>query len=39
MALFEADGGAWKLIVIQRIKEYLEEALNGNPERGITILA
>lgn len=39
MALFEADGGAWKLIVIQRIKEYLEEALKGSPEREITILA
>jgi len=26
-ALFEADGGAWKLEAIQRIKEYLAEAL------------
>lgn len=40
MALFEADGGAWKLIVIQRIKEYLTEALKGSGEtEKITILA
>ncbi|WP_420841227.1 hypothetical protein [Evansella clarkii] len=26
-ALFEADGGAWKIKAMQRIKEYLEEEL------------
>lgn len=40
MALFEADGGAWKLVVIQRIKEYLTEAMEEDPNtRNITILA
>lgn len=39
MALFEADGGAWKLIVIQRIKEYLENSLENTPAKDITILA
>lgn len=27
--IFEADGGAWKLKAIKRIKEYLEEELSG----------
>jgi len=40
MALFEADGGTWKLVLIQRIKEYLQEALKGDKyTRNITILA
>jgi hypothetical protein len=26
-ALFEADGGAWKIKAMKRIKEYLEEEL------------
>lgn len=30
MALFEADGGAWKNEGMIRIKEYLEEALSGS---------
>ena len=29
MALFEADGGAWKNEAMLRIKDYLEEALSG----------
>lgn len=28
-ALYEADGGAWKIHAMRRIKEYLEVALNG----------
>lgn len=39
MALFEADGGAWRLIATQRIKEYLENSLKNTPAKDITILA
>ncbi|MBO5100581.1 MAG: hypothetical protein J6B63_04655 [Treponema sp.] len=40
MALFEADGGAWRLIAVQRIKEYLEKELGENPDtKDIVILA
>lgn len=35
-ALFEADGGAWKLEAAQRIKTYLEEAFK---DTGVVILA
>lgn len=35
-ALFEADGGAWKIEATQRIKEYLEEAFK---DTGVVILA
>ncbi|MED0736252.1 hypothetical protein [Aneurinibacillus thermoaerophilus] len=33
-ALFEADGGAWKLTVMRNIKQYLEEALKQEIESG-----
>lgn len=33
-ALFEADGGAWKLEAMKNIKEYLEEALAAEIEAG-----
>lgn len=29
-ALYEADGGAWKLDAMKAIKAYLEEALSGS---------
>lgn len=35
-ALFEADGGTWKIEATQRIKEYLEEAFK---DTGVVILA
>jgi len=42
-ALFEADGGAWKVQAIQNIADYLNEhltnALDGNWRERITILA
>lgn len=39
-ALFEADGGAWKLDAINNIKEYLLESLSLEVESGkITIIA
>lgn len=39
-ALFEADGGSWKLTAIARIKEYLLNALSKEIESGaITIIA
>jgi hypothetical protein len=39
-ALFEADGGAWKLVAMQRIKVYLEEALKEEIEAGnIVVIA
>jgi len=28
-ALFEADGGAWRIEAMKRIKAYLEEQLSG----------
>ena len=28
-ALFEADGGAWGILAMDRIKRYLQEALSG----------
>lgn len=28
-ALFEADGGAWRLVAMENIKEYLERELEG----------
>jgi hypothetical protein len=36
-ALFEADGGAWKLNAMENIKEYLERALEGMEQ--FTIIA
>lgn len=36
-ALFEADGGAWKLHAMESIQEYLEEQLNGVD--GFTIIS
>jgi hypothetical protein len=39
-ALFEADGGAWKLTAMYRIKAYLEEELHWEIENGkIVIIA
>lgn len=39
-ALFEADGGAWKLTAIARIKDYLQEALAEQISDGkVTIIA
>lgn len=39
-ALFEADGGAWKLVAVQSIKEYLASALQNLPdEMSFTILS
>ncbi len=31
-ALFEADGGAWEMEAMKRIKMYLEESLDGNEQ-------
>lgn len=31
-AIFEADGGAWKMDATQAIKEYLQRELNGMPQ-------
>lgn len=36
-ALYEADGGAWKLDAMQKIKEYLKQQLDGVD--GFTIIA
>lgn len=36
-ALFEADGGAWKLHAMESIQEYLEEQLKGVD--GFTIIS
>lgn len=36
-ALFEADGGAWKIEAMQRIKEYLQDALEEVKEGFIVI--
>jgi hypothetical protein len=39
-ALFEADGGAWKLTAMRHIKEYLEASLNEEIQAGkIVIIA
>lgn len=39
-ALFEADGGAWKLTAIARIKDYLHAALGNEISNGrVTIIA
>jgi len=35
-ALFEADGGAWRLEAMQRVKKYLEQQLTGT---GIKVIA
>lgn len=35
-ALFEADGGAWKMEAMSRIKNYLEDSLDGIP--GFTVI-
>ncbi len=39
MALFEADGGAWRNVAIKRIKEYLEKEIKEAGIEGVTILA
>lgn len=31
-AVFEADGGAWKMDATQAIKEYLQRELDGMPQ-------
>ncbi len=31
LALFEADGGAWKLVAMQRVREYLTKAIKDVP--------
>jgi hypothetical protein len=38
-ALFEADGGFWKLTAVQRIKDYIANALADNKIEGISIIA
>ncbi|MGR6765377.1 hypothetical protein [Paenibacillus maysiensis] len=39
-ALFEADGGAWKLQAMASIKEFLEKELKNEIESGfVTIIA
>lgn len=35
-ALFEADGGAWKIEAMQRVKEFLEDKLVGT---GVKVIA
>lgn len=37
-ALFEADGGAWKLAAMQSIKEYLKKALQKDIEAGSIVI-
>lgn len=39
MALFEADGGAWRLEAIQRIKKFFEEKFKEHDITEVTILA
>lgn len=39
MALFEADGGAWRMKTIERIKVWLEKEIKENNLNNITILA
>ena len=39
MALFEADGGAWRMKTIERIKAWLEKEIKENNLKNITILA
>lgn len=39
-ALFEADGGIWKHVAMERIHEYLTQSLNEYVEKGsVTIIA
>jgi hypothetical protein len=38
-ALFEADGGVWKLTAVQRIKDYIVNALDDNGIEGISVIA
>lgn len=35
-ALFEADGGAWKIEAMQRVKEFLKDKLVGT---GVKVIA
>lgn len=37
-ALFEADGGAWKLAAMKSVKEYLEQALKTEIENGKVVI-
>lgn len=37
-ALFEADGGAWKLEAMQRIKQYLQDELQAGIEAGKLVI-
>jgi len=37
-ALFEADGGAWKIIAIREIKQYLTESLSKRVEAGEVVI-
>lgn len=37
-ALFEADGGAWKIVAIREIKSYLETALRERVEAGQVVI-
>ena len=37
-AIFEADGGAWKLAAVRNIKKYLEEKLKEQVESGRIII-
>jgi hypothetical protein len=38
--LFEADGGIWKHVAMERIHEYLTQSLNEYVEKGsVTIIA
>ena len=39
MALFEADGGAWEMETIQRIKIYLESQIKEHGIENVTLLA
>lgn len=39
MALFEADGGAWEMETIQRIKAYMEAQIKEHGIENVTILA
>ena len=39
MALFEADGGAWRTEAIQRIKTYFEQQFTEKEIKNVTILA
>jgi hypothetical protein len=37
-ALFEADGGAWKLTAMRHIKEYLQAALEKEIQEGKIVI-